>query len=80
MTKDEAHKHVVKLWRALPPLERQTLDQATAFAGLIDAGVDFHTMGNKTRVIAAWLQRDVMDVAAAVERARLRSQTVKASA
>ncbi|MBN9304324.1 MAG: hypothetical protein BGO82_18275 [Devosia sp. 67-54] len=70
MTKDEARKQVLKLWRALPPLERQSFAQAEAFALGLAPSIEFETMGNKSRVIVAWLQRDLLDIAAAVEAVR----------
>ncbi len=79
MTKDEARKQVLKLWRALPPLERQSLAQAEAFALSIAPSLDFETMGNKSRVVVAWLQRDLLEIAAAVEAVRQRAQKAKDS-
>jgi len=70
VTKDEARKQVLKLWRALPPLERQSFAQAEAFALGLAPSIEFETMGNKSRVIVAWLQRDLLDIAAAVEAVR----------
>jgi len=77
LTKDEARKQVLKLWRALPPLERQSFAQAEAFALSIAPSVEFETMGNKSRVIVAWLQRDLLEIAAAVEAVRQRAQKAK---
>lgn len=77
MTKDEARKQVLKLWRALPPLERQSFAQAEAFALGLAPSIEFETMGNKSRVIVAWLQRDLLDIAAAVEAVRQQAAAAK---
>jgi hypothetical protein len=36
-------------------------------------------MGNKSRVVVAWLQRDLLEIAAAVEAVRQRAQKAKDS-
>ena len=79
MTKDEARKQVLKLRRSLPPLERQSFAQSEAFRLSIAPSLDFETMGNKSRVVVAWLQRDLLEIAAAVEAVRQRAQKTKDS-
>ena len=59
MTKDEAYKEAIRRWRALPLMERQTYDQAQLFAATLADQLDFRTMGNERKVIAAWLVRDI---------------------
>ena len=58
-TKDEAREEALRRWRALPPTERQTIDQAQIFAAALAAELDFRTMGNSRMVILGWLVRDL---------------------
>lgn len=78
VTKDEARREVLKRWRALPTGERKTFAQATAFALAIDPTIEFETMGSKPRMIAAWLQRDLLELAAAADARRVRAGKVSA--
>ena len=59
MTKDEAKVEALRRWRALPEAERRTHDQAQVFAAGLAEELDFRTMGNERKVIAAWLVRDL---------------------
>ena len=68
MTKEEAHKEVLRRWRALPIMERQTLAHAMAFGPAVATQLNFRTMGNIERVATAWLIRDLQATAVAVER------------
>jgi hypothetical protein len=63
MIKDDARNEVLRLWRALPVAERRSFAQAQAFAVKIDPTIDFRTMGDKLKVITAWLHRDLLDLA-----------------
>lgn len=58
-TKDDAREESLRRWHALPPTERQTIDQAQVFAAALAAELDFRTMGNSRRVILGWLVRDL---------------------
>ncbi|HWA19951.1 MAG TPA: hypothetical protein VG757_13235 [Devosia sp.] len=60
MTKDEAEREAIRRWRKLPVMERQEFEQAFGFAAQVEREFDFRTMGNKTKVIAAWLIRDIV--------------------
>ena len=51
MTKDQAHREVIRLWRKLPVMERQKFDQAEKFATLIESEIDFPTLGDKRAMI-----------------------------
>jgi hypothetical protein len=75
----ESRKQVLKLLRPLGPVERLSLAQADAFSLSIAPSLDFETMGNKSRVVVAWLQRDLLEIAAAVEAVRQRAQKTKDS-
>lgn len=59
MTKDEARQEALRRWRALPGAERTTIDQAQVFAAGLAEELDFRTMGNERKVIAAWLVREI---------------------
>jgi hypothetical protein len=59
LTKDEARQEALRRWRALPEAERATIDQAQVFAAGLAEELDFRTMGNERKVIAAWLVREI---------------------
>lgn len=59
MTKDQARLEAIRLWRSLPVMERQTHQQAEAFARTLSGLLDFRTMGDLQRVLLAWLIRDL---------------------
>jgi len=59
LTKDEAYKETIRRWRELPIMERQSYAQAQVFAAGLAEQLDFRTMGNERKVIAAWLIRDI---------------------
>ncbi len=61
LTKDEAHREALRRWRELPIMNRQTHEQAAQFAASLAAELDFHTMGNRERIVAAWLVRDIAE-------------------
>jgi hypothetical protein len=56
--KSEAEGLVLKQWRALPPSERKTLEQALAFADRLATVVSFETVGNPKSIIRAWVIRE----------------------
>ena len=60
MTKEEAEREAIRRWRTLPIMQRQEFEQAHGFAAQVEAEFDFRTMGNKRKVIAAWLVRDIV--------------------
>jgi hypothetical protein len=80
LTKDEARREVLRLWRALPATERKSFAQATAFAQAIEASIEFTTVGVKTKIIAAWLQRDQLEHSAAAEAVKSRFAKIPAQA
>lgn len=59
MTKDEAYAEALRRWHELPAAERQDFAQAQVFAASLAEELDFRTMGNVRKVIAAWLLRDL---------------------
>lgn len=79
MTKEEAQREVIRRWRELPVMNRQTYREALAFAELLVPAIDFHTMASKQRMIEAWLLRDLdqKDVAIRLVEAKVKAaQTV----
>ena len=61
ISKEEAHREAIRRWHTLPVSERRTEMHARVFAaGLVDE-LDFHTMGNRRRVIEAWLFQDIAE-------------------
>ena len=67
MTKEEAQREALARWRKLPVMERQDFEQAFGFAAMVEREFDFRTMGNKRKVIAAWLIRDIVKTQTAAE-------------
>jgi len=59
VTKDEACQEALRRWHELPAAERQDVAQAQVFAASLAEELDFRTMGNERKVIAAWLVRDI---------------------
>ena len=59
MTKQEAEEEVVRRWYLLREDQRETYEQAEAFATRLDGELDFPTVTERRRLIAAWLIREV---------------------
>jgi hypothetical protein len=59
MTKNEARDEVLRRWHALPAEDRHTYQHAQVFAAAFAEDLDFRTMGNARKVIAAWLVQDL---------------------
>jgi hypothetical protein len=68
MTKEQAQKEVIRLWRKLPIMERQKFEQAEKFAALIEGEIDFPTLGDKRAMIVAWLDQDILKTKDAASR------------
>ena len=66
LTKDEARKELVRRWRALPVMQRQTHEQAEAFAQTVVGTIGFRTMGDPQKLIVAWIVRDLEQIAVAL--------------
>jgi hypothetical protein len=58
MTKEEAEREAIRRWHELP-LSNQTTDVAMEFAKVLFAALEFETLGDRQKIIAAWLVRDV---------------------
>lgn len=59
MTNDQAEREAITRWSALPEAERQNYKQAQDFAKAIAPDLDFRTMGEKSKIVAAWLIREM---------------------
>jgi hypothetical protein len=59
LTKSEAERECVRLWRELPRTERASSAQAEAFAAVLLADIDFPTSSNRYHFIRGWLQNDL---------------------
>jgi hypothetical protein len=60
MDKSAAQQEALRLWRALPLLERQNHRQAVAFAAKIAPTLQFETLGDHDKVVEGWLVRDLL--------------------
>jgi hypothetical protein len=58
MTRDQAQQAALARWRELPK-PNQTILNAVEFAKLLAPTLEFHTIANREKVIAAWLVQDV---------------------
>ena len=59
MTKQEAQQETIRRWYLLPSYDRESYEQAEAYAIRLDAELDFPTITDRRRLIAAWLIREV---------------------
>jgi len=58
LTKDQAQAEAIRRWRELP-ISNQTTDMAMEFAKVLYAALEFETLGDRQKIITAWLIRDV---------------------
>ncbi len=73
MTKDEAEREAIRRFRMLPPHERQQYEDAEAYSRRLEMELDFPTVTNRQKLIAAWLIREMA-------RARLRGDDAREAA
>lgn len=66
MDKSAAQKEALRLWRALPALERQNHRQAIAFAAALAPALPFETLGDHHKIVQGWLVRDLLQTEEAV--------------
>jgi hypothetical protein len=59
MTKEEGEAEAVRRWRMLPLHDRATCEDAEAYAERLVRELDFFTVTDRKRLIAAWLMRDM---------------------
>ena len=62
MTKQEAAQEVIRRWSLLPEHPRESYEQAESYALRLDGEMDFYTVTERRRLIAAWLIREVSHV------------------
>jgi hypothetical protein len=58
LTKDQAQLEAIRRWRELPT-SNQTTDVAIEFAKVLFPALEFETLGDRQKIITAWLIRDV---------------------
>jgi hypothetical protein len=58
LTKDQAQLEAIRRWRELPT-SNQTTDVAIEFAKVLLPALEFETLGDRQKIITAWLIRDV---------------------
>lgn len=75
MTKDEAQREAISRWNGLPAAERKTFKQALEFAKTLEGELQFETLGNRRRIIEAWLVREYEDRAKAIQDFASRAKT-----
>lgn len=59
MTKQEGEREAIRRWLLLPEHMRQTYEDAEAFAKRLVLEIEFPTITNRERLIAAWLMREL---------------------
>ena len=59
MTKAEGEAEAVRRWRLLPPHARATCEDAETYAARLNLELDFPTVTDRKRLIAAWLMREM---------------------
>ena len=74
MTKQEAEQEVLRRWYLLRDDQRASYEQAEAYATRLDSELDFHTVTERRRLIAAWLIREVSHAKRLEREARVAAQ------
>jgi hypothetical protein len=74
MTKDEAQQEAVRRWYLLPAHDRETYDQAEAYAIRLDLELVFDCYTDPRSLIAAWLIREVTKQRALERDARIAAE------
>ena len=74
MTKQEAEQEVIRRWYLLPEHLRESYEQAESYALRLDDELDFHTVTERRRLIAAWLIREVSSAKRLEREARMAAQ------
>ena len=59
MTKAEAEQEVVRRFYLLSESDRQSYEQADAYASRLAEEIEFPTFTDRRRLIAAWLIREI---------------------
>ena len=74
MTKQEAEQEVIRRWYLLPEHQRESYEQAESYALRLDEEMDFRTVTERRRLIAAWLIREVSHAKRLEREARMAAQ------
>lgn len=74
MTKDEAAEEAIRRWYLLPAHDRETYDQAEAYAIRLDLELVFDCYTDPRSLIAAWLIREVTKQRAIEREARIAAE------
>ena len=59
LSRQDAEREVIRRWYLLPPFQRQTYEDAEAYAARLVQELDFYTVTSRQRLIAAWMIRDL---------------------
>jgi hypothetical protein len=59
LSKQEAEAEAIRRWYRLPPHQRQTCEDAEAYAIRLDQTLEFKAVTNRARLIGAWLIREM---------------------
>ena len=60
MTKHEAEQEAIRRFRQLPFHERQEIEDAEAYSKRLEMELEFQTITNRQKLIAAWLIRELV--------------------
>jgi hypothetical protein len=71
MTKQEAEQEAIRRWYLLPEHLRDSYDHAEAYALRLEHELDFYTVTSRSRLIAAWLIREIATVRRLEREARI---------
>ena len=58
LSKAEAEAEAIRRWYLLPPHQRESCEDAQAYAKRLDQELEFRTITDRTRLIGAWLIRE----------------------
>lgn len=58
LTKAEAEAEAIRRWYLLPPHQRQSCEDAQAYANRLDLELNFVSVTNRARLVGAWLIRE----------------------
>jgi hypothetical protein len=59
LSKQEAEAEAIRRWYRLPPHQRQTCEDAEAYATRLVVALEFYSVTGRQRLIAAWLIREL---------------------
>ena len=65
LSKQDAEAEAIRRWYRLPAHQRQTCEDAEAYAVRLDQVLDFKSVTNRARLIGAWLIRELFRAKAA---------------